>query len=130
MTYIKEYTNYAQVLEGDTVPSAPPQVPQLTYAQRVGAAFVTFIEFYAYIKSEHDVRADQLNTTVRKERAAVAIKYALNMQRAMLALIGTGRRRTYAHDLVYGTTAPTSSTCSSASPGTAPPRGTSTRTRT
>ena len=85
------------------MPSAPPPVPQLTYAQRVGAAFVTFIEFYAYIKSDHDVRADQLNTTMRKERANVAIKYALNMQRAMLALIGTGRRRTYAHDLVYGT---------------------------
>ena len=112
------------------MPSAPPPVPQLSYAQRVGAAFVTFIEFYAYIKSDHGVRADQLNQTVRKERATEAIKYALNMQRAMLALIGTGRRRTYAHDLVYGTTAPTSSTCSSASPGTAPPRGTSTRTRT
>ena len=92
-----------QILEGDTAPSAPPPVPQLSYAQRVGAAFVTFIEFYAYIKSDHGVPANLLTTKLRKERAAKAIEYALNMQRAMLALIGTGRRRTYAHDLVYGT---------------------------
>ena len=69
----------------------------------MGAAFVTFIEFYAYIKSDHGVPANLLTTKLRQERAAKAIEYALNMQRAMLALIGTGRRRTYAHDLVYGT---------------------------
>jgi len=78
-------------------------VPQLNYRQRVGAAFVTFIEFFAYIKSDHGVPADKLNETMRSNRADDAIKLALNMQRAMLALIGTGRRRTYAHDLVYGT---------------------------
>ena len=78
-------------------------MPQLNYRQRVGAAFVTFIEFFAYIKSDHGVPADKLNESMRSSRADDAIKLALNMQRAMLALIGTGRRRTYAHDLVYGT---------------------------
>ena len=40
---------------------------------------------------------------MRKERAETAIALALTMQRAMLALLGTSRRRTYAHDLYYGT---------------------------
>lgn len=38
----------------------------------------------------------------RSKRGDTAVELAINMQRAMLALIGTHRRRTYAHDLVYG----------------------------
>ena len=94
----------------------PPKVAQLTYSQRVGAAFVAFIQFYAYLKQDHGVYANTLTKEMREKRADDAIELALTMQRAMLALMGTSRRRTYAHDLVYGTY-PTYSTCSSASPG-------------
>lgn len=69
----------------------------------MGAAFVAFIQFYAYLKQDHGVFADQLTPEKRAERAETAIEFALTMQRAMLALLGTSRRRTYAHDLVYGT---------------------------
>ena len=82
---------------------AAPEVPQLSYAQRVGAAFVAFIQFYAYLKKDHITPAKDLDANMRKERADVAIALALTMQRAMLALLGTSRRRTYAHDLYYGT---------------------------
>ena len=81
----------------------PTEVPELLYAQRVGAAFVAFIQFYAYLKKDHIIPAKDLDAQKREERAEAAIELALTMQRAMLALIGTSRRRTYAHDLVYGT---------------------------
>ena len=81
----------------------PPKAAQLTYSQRVGAAFVAFIQFYAYLKQDHGVYANTLTKEMREKRADDAIELALTMQRAMLALIGTSRRRTYAHDLVYGT---------------------------
>ena len=83
-------------------PRQMPQAPQLTYGQRVGAAFVAFIQFYAYLKKDHATPAENLSESLRQERADTAIELSLTMQRAMLALIGTSRRRTYAHDLVYG----------------------------
>ena len=82
---------------------AVPEVPDLRYSQRVGAAFVAFIQFYAYLKKDHATPAEKLDEQMREERADAAVALALTMQRAMLALIGTSRRRTYAHDLVYGT---------------------------
>jgi hypothetical protein len=68
----------------------------------VGAAFVTFIAFYRFITADHGVPASQLDAVERSKRGDIAVELAINMQRAMLALIGTHRRRTYAHDLVYG----------------------------
>ena len=38
----------------------------------------------------------------REELADEAVALALDFQRTMIALIGTHRRRTYAHDFVYG----------------------------
>ncbi len=38
----------------------------------------------------------------RAARADVAVDLSLNMQKASAALLGTSRRRTYSHDLVYG----------------------------
>lgn len=69
----------------------------------MGAAFVTFIHFYVYLHEGHNVPAKTLDETARSERGDHAVGLAIDMQRAMLALIGTHRRRTYAHDLVYGT---------------------------
>ena len=74
----------------------------LTYSQRVGAAFVAFIHFVDFLRSDHNVPASELDPETRSERGDKAVTLAISMQRAMLALIGTHRRRTYAHDLVYG----------------------------
>lgn len=80
----------------------PPAASRLKYSQRVGAAWVAYIELYDYLKSGHGVPASELTPDIRMQRGDTAIELALNLQRAMLGLIGTHRRRTYAHDLVYG----------------------------
>ena len=74
----------------------------LTYTQRVGAALVAFIEFYDYIHGDHNIKASELDVNMRASRADTAVALSIEHQRAMIALIGTHRRRTYAHDLVYG----------------------------
>ena len=81
----------------------PAAAPDLTYSQRFGAAFVAFIQFYEFITKDHGKPASELDETARSALGDEAVGHALTMQRAMLALIGTHRRRTYAHDLVYGT---------------------------
>jgi hypothetical protein len=78
-------------------------VPAVSYAQRVAVAFVAFIDFYMYLHADQGVRAADLDETKRGERGDHAVGLAKVMQRATLALIGSHRRRTYAHDLVYGT---------------------------
>lgn len=55
-----------------------------------------------YLHEGHSVKACTLDQKARSERGDHAVELAITMQRAMLALIGTHRRRTYAHDLVYG----------------------------
>ena len=80
----------------------PSAASRLKYSQRVGVAWVAYIDLYDYLKSGHDIPASQLTPDERRARGDVAIEHALNLQRAMLGLIGTHRRRTYAHDLVYG----------------------------
>ena len=79
-----------------------PESKKLKYSQRVGVAWVAYIDLYDFLKSGHDIPASQLTPTARSERGDIAVDHALNLQRAMLGLIGTHRRRTYAHDLVYG----------------------------
>ena len=74
----------------------------LTYTQRVGAALVAFIEFYDYIHGDHNIKASELDVNMRASRADTAVALSIEHQRGMIALIGTHRRRTYAHDLVYG----------------------------
>ena len=75
---------------------------ECTYTQRVGAAFVSFITFYSKLHSGHDVKASSLDVEAREKRADEAVELSVEMQRCFLALIGTHRRRTYAHDFVYG----------------------------
>ena len=57
-----------------------------------------------YLHEGHGVKANTLDKAAREKRGERAIELAKNMQRAVLALIGSHRRRTYAHDLVYGIT--------------------------
>ena len=78
------------------------QIKQLTYAQRTGAAWTAFISFYEHLHKDHDVKSSTWDKAERERRGLEAAEMAVNLQRAMLALIGSYRRRTYAHDLVYG----------------------------
>ena len=80
----------------------PAAAPTLTYAQRAGIAWAAFLEFYDYLHDGHDIPAKYLTPAMREKRAEQAVVLAKQLQRATLALIGTHRRRTYAHDLVYG----------------------------
>jgi hypothetical protein len=77
-------------------------VKELTIKQRAGAAFLTIITFYQFIHSRHNRRASEITQAERDKLAKQAVGLALAMQRAMLALMGSHKRRTYAHDLVYG----------------------------
>ena len=77
-------------------------IQQLTYAQRTGAAWTAFISFYEHLHKDHDVKSSTWDKAERERRGLEAAEMAVNLQRAMLALIGSYRRRTYAHDLVYG----------------------------
>ena len=56
---------------------------------------MAYIDLYDYLKSGHDVPASQLTPETRSARGDTAVQHALNLQRAMLGLIGTHRRRTY-----------------------------------
>ena len=74
----------------------------MPYAQRVAVALCSFIELYSYMHADHEQLASTQSQQQRSERADVAVDLAIELQRAILALVGTKRRRTYAHDLVYG----------------------------
>lgn len=75
---------------------------ELSYSQRVGLAFVCFMSFYSKLHEGHDRKASDVSPQERKKLAHEAVEMSVEMQRAFLALIGTHKRRTYAHDFVYG----------------------------
>jgi len=75
---------------------------ELSYSQRVGIAFVAFMAFYTKLHAAHDRKASDVSENERCVLAEQAIKMSLEMQRAFIALMGTHKRRTYAHDFVYG----------------------------
>ena len=93
----------AETANGAAEPAAdaPEAGPDLSYAQRVGAAFITFANLYSFMHADNGTHVKDID---RKARGDQAAQLAIDMQRAMLALIGSHRRRTYAHDLVYGIT--------------------------
>ena len=73
-----------------------------TGSLRVGAAFIAYIAFYVKLHEGHDKKASTMRAEDRTKRAEEAVELSLEMQRAFIGLIGTHRRRTYAHDFVYG----------------------------
>ena len=77
-------------------------VRAVPYAQRVGCAILSFIHLYSYMHEGHAVAASSMDEAARSARADTAVELAVELQRAILALCGTHRRRAYAHDLVYG----------------------------
>lgn len=75
---------------------------KLTYSQRVGIAFVAFMALYSKLHAGHDRKASDVDEAKRDKLADEAVELAVEMQRTFLALMGTHKRRTYAHDFVYG----------------------------
>ena len=63
--------------------------------------FLGFINLFEYLHDGHDVKASSLDKSARAAKADHACALAIEMERAILSLIGTHRRRTYSHDLVY-----------------------------
>ena len=63
---------------------------------------MSFIQLYSYMHEDHAVAASSMDEAARSARADTAVELAVELQRAILALCGTHRRRAYAHDLVYG----------------------------
>ena len=74
----------------------------IPYVTRVGCAITSFIHLYSYMHEGHSTPASAMDAAARSARADTAVPYAVELQRAILALCGTHRRRAYAHDLVYG----------------------------
>ena len=72
-----------------------------TYGERVVWMLIAQIEFYQFTH-QHQHMSSTLTPTYRKERALQAHALALEVERSMLSVIGTKRRRTYGHDMVYG----------------------------
>ena len=62
---------------------------------------LAFANFYTFLHLDNGTPVKDIDRTARGDEA---VRYAIDMQRGMLALIGSHRRRTYAHDLVYGIT--------------------------
>ena len=89
--------------ETSAAAAAPPAAPQQTTRERVGAAFLAIMAFHDCIRSNHKRSAKEIDMPERLSLARKATRAALRMEKAMLALIGTHRRRTYARDIVYGT---------------------------
>lgn len=85
-------------------PGYPPakDLLNLTYAQRAAAAVCAFISLYTYLHENANVKASALDQEARAARGAEASARAVELQRTIIALAGTHRRRVYAHDLVYG----------------------------
>ena len=72
-----------------------------TYEQRVTWMFLTQTEMWTFTH-QHQMSSSSMDADFRRRRAEVAAQLGLEVERAMLACIGTKRRRTYGHDTVYG----------------------------
>lgn len=101
-TYTQREASFDGEPAGGAAAAAAQAATRLTYRQRVAAAFISFLCFYDHIHRGHTKKASALDDQERSALADTAVCLAVELQRAVLCLIGTHRRRTYAHDLVYG----------------------------
>ena len=62
----------------------------------------TVMELYDYMHADHGKKASDIKDAERQSKGDEAVRLAIEMQRAILALIGSHKRRTYAHHIVYG----------------------------
>ena len=71
------------------------------YEERVAWMFVVMQQHFIYTR-QHELASSGIDQDYRKARAMEAHRLGLEVERAMLCVIGTKRRRTYGHDIVYG----------------------------
>ena len=71
------------------------------YEERVAWMFITLQEHFLYTH-QHQLSSSGIDQAYRKQRALEEHRLGLEVERAMLSVIGTKRRRTYGHDMVYG----------------------------
>ena len=73
-----------------------------TYEERVAWMFITLQEFNRFTHEHQMIASSGIDAAYRKRRVLMAHSLALEVERAMLVVIVTKRRRTYGHDMVYG----------------------------
>ena len=73
-----------------------------TYTQRVCAMVLTFMTHYGFTHMHNALDTDKLDPATRKRLAEQAAHLGVACTRAKVACIGTGKRSTYSHDIVYG----------------------------
>ena len=94
----------APVQDGGEAPAAaldPPPV-RPTYLQRVAAMYYALACHWDYSHPAGVIDCKALSPEEREKRALEAAELGVQLERAMVLCMGTEKRRTYAHDLVYG----------------------------
>ena len=72
-----------------------------TYYERVCLCFLALAELWSFVH-QNELNSSEISTELRKQRAEEAARLAVEAERAYLLTFGTGDRRTYVHDAVYG----------------------------
>ena len=72
-----------------------------TYFEKVSYMFLALSELWTFLH-QNERNSSDINDALRAKRGQEASKLALEVERAILSCVGTKRRRTYAHDTVYG----------------------------
>ena len=72
-----------------------------TYLETVSYMMLALTELWTFLH-QNELDSSKIGPEMRASRAAVAEKLALELEGAILSCVGTKRRRTYAHDMVYG----------------------------
>eukprot|EP00966_Prymnesium_polylepis_P278390 6432580-Prymnesium_polylepis.1 len=63
--------------------------------------FLALAEVWTFTH-QNDLVSSEITADLRTKRAEQASELGVELERAMLACIGTKRKRSYAHDMVYG----------------------------
>lgn len=94
----------APVQEPSGAPAAAPDPPPVrpTYLQRVSSMYYALACHWDFSHPHGVIDCKLLSAEDREARATLAAELGVELQRAMVLCMGTEKRRTYAHDLVYG----------------------------
>jgi hypothetical protein len=89
--------------EEDDDDDAPPDAGEEheTYLYRVARLWVELIGLHVYLH-QSEGETSTVSGDIRRQRAKEVQSIGRSVEEAFLAVIGTGRKRTYGHDTVYG----------------------------